>query len=48
MLFRSKTCVPMHYNTWPPIAQDPGAFTRSAAARGHSVRALKPGEDFEV
>ena len=22
-LLKPKTCVPMHYNTWPPIAQDP-------------------------
>lgn len=47
-LLKPKVCVPMHYNTWPPIAQDPGAFTRAAAARGHAVKAPKPGESFEL
>jgi L-ascorbate metabolism protein UlaG (beta-lactamase superfamily) len=45
---RPKAAVPMHYNTWPPIAQDAAAFARAAAARGHSVNPLKPGESMEV
>ena len=45
---RPKMAVPMHYNTWPPIAQDAGAFARAAAARGHTVNPLKPGESLEV
>jgi L-ascorbate metabolism protein UlaG (beta-lactamase superfamily) len=47
-LLKPKTCVPMHYNTWPPIAQDAGAFARAAATRGHAVRPLKPGESFDL
>jgi len=45
---RPKVAVPMHYNTWPPIAQDGDAFAARAAAAGHTVRALKPGEALEV
>ncbi len=45
---KPKVAVPMHYNTWPPIAQDPDAFARQAAAQGHAVRALKPGESLAI
>lgn len=45
---KPKLCVPMHYNTWPVIAQDPAAFASAAAARGHPVRALAPGESLTV
>jgi L-ascorbate metabolism protein UlaG (beta-lactamase superfamily) len=45
---RPKVAVPMHYNTWPVIAQDAGAFAARAAATGHTVRALKAGEALEV
>jgi L-ascorbate metabolism protein UlaG (beta-lactamase superfamily) len=45
---KPKACVPMHYNTWPPITQDAGAFARAAAARGHKVRPLLPGDSFEI
>lgn len=47
-LLKPKVAVPMHYNTWPPIAQDADAFVRDAAARGHAVRALGPGESLEI
>lgn len=40
--------VPMHYNTWPPIAQDAHAFAANAAKRGHTVKALAPGESIEL
>ena len=40
---KPKLCVPMHYNTWPPIRQDADAFARAAAQRGHQVRPLPPG-----
>jgi L-ascorbate metabolism protein UlaG (beta-lactamase superfamily) len=36
--------VPIHYNTWPPIAQDP-ADVKPKTARVH---ALKPGESLTV
>ncbi len=45
---KPKVAVPMHYNTWPGIAQDPSAFAAQAAGKGHTVRALKPGETLEA
>lgn len=44
---RPKLAVPMHYNTWPKIAQDAAAFTQRAARANHPTRALKPGEQLE-
>jgi len=44
---RPKLTVPMHYNTWPKIAQDGDAFARRAALANYPVRALKPGESLE-
>lgn len=39
--------IPIHYNTWPPIEQDPGAFKR-ALERTTDCRAciLRPGESM--
>ena len=45
---KPKVAVPIHYNTWPTIAQDADAFAARAAATGHTVRALKAGEVLEV
>lgn len=45
---RPTRAVPMHYNTWPPIAQDPAAFATAAATRGHYVVVLAPGESLTV
>lgn len=45
---KPKLAVPMHYNTWPLIAQDGAAFGARAARSGHTVRPLKPGEFIEV
>jgi L-ascorbate metabolism protein UlaG (beta-lactamase superfamily) len=42
-----KIAVPMHYNTWPVIAQDAAAFAARAAQSGHTVRVLSPGESLE-
>jgi L-ascorbate metabolism protein UlaG (beta-lactamase superfamily) len=47
-LLKPKLVVPMHYNTWPPIAQDAGAFARAAGERGHRVEPLKPGESLAL
>lgn len=41
---KPKLAVPMHYNTWPPIAQDAAKFAADAARTGHSVRVLRPSE----
>ncbi len=38
--------VPMHYNTWPPIAQDAQAFARRVGARAQ-VSVLEPGGSLE-
>jgi L-ascorbate metabolism protein UlaG (beta-lactamase superfamily) len=45
---KPKVAVPIHYNTWPVIAQDADAFAARAAKSGHTVRPLKPGETLEV
>jgi L-ascorbate metabolism protein UlaG (beta-lactamase superfamily) len=45
---KPKVAVPMHYNTWPPIAQDPNAFAASAARRGHAVKVLAPGQSLAL
>jgi L-ascorbate metabolism protein UlaG (beta-lactamase superfamily) len=46
-LLKPKLAVPMHYNTWPLIAQNPSAFARAASDRDHDVRALAPGETLD-
>ncbi len=47
-LLKPRVAVPMHYNTWAPIAQDPDAFARAAAARGHVVKPLRAGDALTV
>ena len=47
-LLKPDLAVPMHYNTWPPIAQDPDAFAKAAAERGHRVQALRPGDSLAL
>lgn len=47
-LLKPRLAAPMHYNTWPPIAQDPDAFAAEAARRGHRVQALRPGDSLAV
>ena len=44
---KPKLAVPMHYNTWPVIAQDAADFARRADAAGHAVRAMAPGDTLE-
>lgn len=45
---KSKVAVPIHYNTWPVIAQDANAFAGLAAKSGHAVRAMQPGDTLEI
>ncbi len=45
---RPRLAVPMHYDTWPLIAQDAGAFAARAAQAGHRVQVLAPGATLEV
>jgi L-ascorbate metabolism protein UlaG (beta-lactamase superfamily) len=46
-LLTPKFAVPMHYNTHDKIRVDPQAFVSRAAARGHTVRLLEPGDTWE-
>ena len=45
-LLNAKTVVPMHYNTFPPIKQDPFHFIEMLEAKNGKV--LKPGEAIEL
>lgn len=45
---KPKVAVPMHYNTWPLIAQDAAAFAAQAAKSAHTVRVMAPGDVMEV
>jgi L-ascorbate metabolism protein UlaG (beta-lactamase superfamily) len=48
-LLRPAQVVPMHYNTFPLIAQDPQAFAREVAAETQTTCViLQPGESVEV
>lgn len=47
-LLKPRLAVPMHYNTWPPIAQDADAFAEAAGKRGHRVQALRAGDSLVV
>lgn len=40
--------IPVHYNTWPPIAQNADVFAQAAALRGHSVNPLRPGGTLQL
>ena len=46
-LLRPRKVVPMHYNTWPPIAKDPEEFKRLVGDKSEVV-ILKPGEELEL
>jgi L-ascorbate metabolism protein UlaG (beta-lactamase superfamily) len=48
-LIRAQHYIPVHYNTWPPIEQDPNAWAaRVQAETGAAVHVLKPGESFTL
>lgn len=48
-LLRPKQVVPIHYNTWPLIEQDPHAWkTRVEAETSTKVVVLKPGESLDL
>jgi L-ascorbate metabolism protein UlaG (beta-lactamase superfamily) len=49
-LIAAKTVIPCHYNTFPPIRQDPDAFRTAVAARapGSTVVVLAPGEAHDL
>lgn len=43
-LLRPRITVPMHFNTYEKIRQDPLVFAGAAAAAGHHVHVMRPGE----
>jgi len=48
---KPKVAIPMHYNTWPPIAQNPEEFKRAVeknACVDTQVIIVKPGESVEI
>ena len=46
---KAKTVIPIHYNTWPPIAQDVEAFKADVEAKTASkVLIVKPGTAVEI
>jgi L-ascorbate metabolism protein UlaG (beta-lactamase superfamily) len=48
-LLQPRLAIPMHYNTFPVIAQDPQAWRRAVEARtGTPVTVMQPGESIEV
>jgi len=47
-LLRPRLAVPMHYNTFEPIRQNPHAFAAAAAQAGHAVRVLAAGATLAV
>ncbi|CAM2798169.1 metal-dependent hydrolase [Rariglobus hedericola] len=47
-LLKPRLAIPVHYNTWPPIAQDAAAFALAAARRGHTVNAVPPGGTLDI
>ena len=47
-LIKPKLTIPMHYDTFPAIAQDPAAFAASCRAEGYEARVLRPGESLTL
>lgn len=47
-MLKPKTVIPMHYNTWPVIAQSPEAFKEKVEALTISVQILNPGQSITL
>lgn len=48
-MLQPKLVIPMHYNTWPLIAQDPFAFKMAVEGQSSSkVIILNPGEQYKI
>jgi L-ascorbate metabolism protein UlaG (beta-lactamase superfamily) len=46
---KTKRVLPMHYNTFPPIAQDAGKFAKELQSQGHIAGLpLKAGQSIEI
>ena len=46
-LINPRLSVPIHYNTFPPIKQDPGEFKKKCKKIEAEVKVVKPGGAFE-
>ena len=48
-LLQAKYVIPVHYNTWPPIAQDVEAFKAAVEDETDSkVLVVKPGNTIDI
>lgn len=47
-MLRPKLAIPMHYNTFPPIAADPAEFARKVGQKGFQARTLAPGDVYRI
>ncbi|MBN2543855.1 metal-dependent hydrolase [bacterium] len=47
-LLRPKVVIPMHYDTWEVIAQDPEAFSTMVDQAVTKVEIINPGEDYSL
>ncbi len=45
-LIRPGIAVPVHYNTFPPILQDPALFAKGVVEQGGQAVILKPGQEL--
>lgn len=45
---KTKKVIPIHYDTWPIIAQDPEIFKQAAEKESIPVVVVKPGESVEL
>ena len=45
---KPKLAVPIHYNTWPVIAQNAATFAATAAKAGHTVKPMAVGDSLEI
>ena len=45
---KAKKVIPVHYNTWPVISQNPDKFKKAAARENVSAVVVKPGESVEL
>lgn len=47
-MIRPKLVIPMHYNTFPLIVQDPNAFADAVSGAGFQATVLQPGESISL
>ena len=43
-MIKPKLTIPMHYNTFPSIAQDPASFAAACRGAGYPAQVLRPRE----